>query len=94
MITRIEIDLADWSAHYPTGATLFNGNEVVDSDWCDTVEEFKVLIDRNKELLIHASPNTTATEVIVILDGYDLVEHEGALECAKEVAEYIYNIIY
>ena len=94
MITKIEIDLSEWSTHYPTGATLYNGNEVVDSDWCDTVAEFKELIDRNRNLLIHAAPHATATEVIVIFNGVDLIEYDSALECAKEVVEYIYNIIY
>ena len=86
LVNRIEIDLSTWTDHYPTGCCLFDGSDMIDSQYCDNANEFISFIDWYKnDIDKHVVVN-------VIFDGYDL-DNETAMECAKEVYAHIIDIV-
>lgn len=86
-ISKIEIHLEDWTAHYPSGIILydFSGN-IVDSDYADTIDEFKEVIDRYKEEIKANKP-----QVIAIID-MDDADISNVWEIAKEINKHIDKI--
>ena len=86
-ISKIEIHLEDWTAHYPSGIILydFEGN-MVDSDYADTVDEFKEVIDRYKDEIKENNP-----QVIAIIDMGD-ADISNVWEIAREISKYIDTI--
>ena len=88
-ITEIVVDLSAWTEHYPTGCILYHYGTEIDSQYCDNVDEFIDYIESFKDSLI---PNVT--EVRFKFDGYDLDDSSTAFDCAKEIWEYTYNLIY
>ena len=88
MIGKIELHLQDWTAHYPTGVMMYDTtNEILDSDYADTVDEYKEFIDRHREEIKKDKP-----QVIALIDMDDM-DISNVLEVAKEVNEYIKSII-
>lgn len=48
-IKEVFVDLRDWGRQYPTGAIAYDADRnCVDSEYCDTVEEFKEFFERNR----------------------------------------------
>ena len=84
-ITKIELHLEDWTAHYPTGVMAYNMNgELVDSDYADTVNEFKEFVDRHKQDLNNP-------DVIAIIDMED-VDVSDVLDIAAKIRDYIQSV--
>ena len=50
-IDTILIDIEDWGMHMPTGAIAYDSGKVVDSAYCDTVEEFREFFEKIKPRL-------------------------------------------
>ena len=91
-ITKIEINLTSWSDHYPTGCVLYHYDQVVDSAYCDSVEEYVDYFEENKENFL---PHIT--EVVFVFSAYDFdddFEFNAVTECAKEVRKYAHDFIY
>ena len=80
-ITKIELCLTSWTEHYPTGAVAYNGDEMIDSDYCDTVEEYKEFIDRIAPFC------TPWTSVFASIDPED-IDTSNVIDVAKEVGKY------
>ena len=87
-ISEIVVDLSAWTQHYPTGCIMYYNGTEVDSQFCDDAEEYIEYIDSFKDKY-----HPYLTEVRFIIDGYDL-DNSTALDCAKEVWQHTYNLIY
>lgn len=86
-ITKIVFHLQDYLEHYPTGAVAYDGNgEMVDSDYCDTKEEFQEFVDRN------INRCRLSAQVEVIIDPRD-IEISNVVEMAKEIGHYAYEAL-
>lgn len=46
MLTRIEIDMTNWWKGMPSGAVAYRFDEAVDSEYCDSYEDFEEFLDR------------------------------------------------
>ena len=65
-VTKVMVDLTDWSRPYPTGAVAYSGDLVVASEYCETQEEFREFLDELKEGI------AADTEIHVHMDMEDI----------------------
>lgn len=74
MLTEITVCLEDWAQPYPTGALAKMVTEVVDSEYCDTAEEFEDFfwrhsdeIDCDTRLVFHLASEDIDNEKLMAL---------------------------
>ena len=87
-VKTIEIDLRNWCAGAPTGAVLYDGgyegwSEVIDSEYCDSVEDFKDFITRNSSSL-----DPSETEITFRIEAAD-ISTSNVMSVACEIADSI-----
>ena len=88
--TRVlEIDLRSYAEHYPCGAVLYKcfqenvQSELLDGQYCDTLQDFKEFIDRNKSIM-----DIGNTELRFRIDPDD-IDTSNVMDMTKDIAEYI-----
>ena len=82
-ITKIVVDLSAWTDHYPTGCIMYHYDQMIDSQYCDNVDEFIEYIDSFKGKYIKYE-----LDIRFVFDGYDL-DNSTALDCAREIYEHV-----
>ena len=89
IIGKIEVDLGEWSEHYPTGIVVYDVHgEVVDSDYRETAEEFIDYLKKYEDKIRKQHP-----KIQVILDIDDLDKDESsAIDCCRKIKEYCDNV--
>lgn len=86
IIKRIEMDLREWATSLPTGAIAYDIRyEVIDSEYCDTEEEFKAFIDE------HRSSIDEDTELIFIYNAADLDALVPVMRSIRAYFNYVHN---
>lgn len=86
-MNTLSICLQDFMRSYPTGAILSDETEtVIDSEYCDTVEEFVDFAKRNKDNI----DDDTYVNIVVSLDDIDTT---AVLQFGTEVATEIKKAI-
>ena len=88
MFTSLSICLQDFSRRYPTGAVFTNEEEgkLIDSEYCDTVEEFVEFAKKHKDMI----DEDTCINIVV---GIDDIESTAVLDFGCEVAKEIKKAI-
>ena len=78
----IKINLCNWETRSPMGCEVWNGNKLVDSDFCGTIGEF---VDFIRQFEIDETTN-----VSYIFDGRDLFDPDSKVrEFAAELNSQI-----
>ena len=86
-INRIEIDMECWTYHYPTGAVIYYSDGSTESDFCDTVPEYKRFLDEHRDVIKRVRPR-----VIVKMDMSD-IDTSNVVDAAREIYEYIDDMV-
>ena len=83
MDTTLSIHLQDFTKSYPTGAVLTDETEnVLDSEYCDTLEEFVEFAVRNKKYI------DEETNICIVANIED-IDTTNVLQFGNEVATAI-----
>lgn len=86
-IGKIVLHMEDWTAHYPTGATIYAVDGVmIDSEFCDNAKEYIEFLARYKERIRKDKP------VIQVDFDIDDLEESTVMDCVKEVKHYLDKI--
>ena len=79
-ITNIELDFSDLPKRYPAYCTVFQTSNSLDGICFDNAEECIQFLKQYKEYIFW-----DVTDMTVTLDGYDLMEENYAVECARKI---------
>ena len=81
---KVKIDLTAWSYSAPCGAVVYENDEVIDSEYCDDVEEFKMFLKKHKDSI------DVTTDLVFEIKATDVVY---VSETVKEINDYFETLV-
>lgn len=86
MLTEIVVCLEEWAQPYPTGALAKSYASVVDSEYCETAEEFGAFFEKHKEELDNAR--------LVFSIAADDLDNEELMRLVKSIQKEWFDMMW